>query len=178
MKKNTWALKLYLIHSGNELDSELNLPSLTEDKKYNINKSETKAMNARVTWKNGLTFTGTADTGFSLPLGADPAVGGDDDGFRPMELIAIGLIGCTAMDVISILKKMRVEVESFSMNISGELNEEHPMSYKKIHVTYEFKGKDLPEDKLQRAVELSQEKYCGVIASLKQSVEVDFEIKS
>jgi putative redox protein len=64
-------------------------------------------LNASVTWKGKLSFTGTADTGFTLPLGASPAVGGDNDGFRPMELFAIGLAGCTAMDVISILGKKR-----------------------------------------------------------------------
>ncbi len=62
-------------------------------------------MNAKVTWKNGMSFTGSANTGFELPLGADPSVGGANDGFRPLELMAVSLAGCTAMDVISILRK-------------------------------------------------------------------------
>jgi putative redox protein len=74
-------------------------------------------MEANVIWQQGLTFTGTADTGFQVPLGAASAVGGDDDGFKPMELLAVGLAGCTAMDVISILQKKRQHVTGFEVRV-------------------------------------------------------------
>ena len=83
-------------------------------------------MEAKVDWKGRLTFTGTADFGFSVQLGAKAAVGGDDDGFRPMELIAMGLAGCTAMDVISILRKKRQDVTEFEVQVHVERAEEHP----------------------------------------------------
>jgi putative redox protein len=86
-------------------------------------------MNVKVTWSNGLTFTGTAQSGFSVPLGGDPSVGGNDDGFRPLELFAIGLAGCTAMDVISILQKKRQKVAQFEVRIHAERAEEHPRTF-------------------------------------------------
>lgn len=86
------------------------------------------------------------------------------------------LAGCTAMDVISILKKMRVVPKYFNVRVEGELTEEHPVHYKKIHVTYEFVGDGLPVDKLKRAVELSENNYCGVAHVYKQVMEVTSEI--
>jgi putative redox protein len=83
-------------------------------------------MEAKVNWKGRLSFTGTADTGFTLPLGANPKVGGDNDGFRPMELMALSLAGCTAMDVISILTKKRQEVTGFEVQVHADRAEEHP----------------------------------------------------
>jgi putative redox protein len=77
-------------------------------------------MDAKVIWQQGLTFTGTADSGFSVPLGADPGVGGADDGFHPLELMAVSLAGCTAMDVISILKKKRQDVTAFEVSVHAE----------------------------------------------------------
>jgi putative redox protein len=81
------------------------------------------------------------------------------------------------MDVISILKKMRVEPEKFNVQVEGDLTEEHPKHFYKIHVIYEFTGKDLPMDKLKKAVELSEEKYCGVSAVYKKALELTYEIK-
>ena len=88
----------------------------------------------------------------------------------------VALAGCTGMDVVSILKKMRVEPESFSVKVLGELTDEHPKQYTSLHVVYEFKGKDLPMDKLVKAVSLSEEKYCGVSAVLKKAIPVTTEI--
>ncbi len=81
------------------------------------------------------------------------------------------------MDVISILTKMRVEVEDFKVRVEGDLTEEHPRQFYKMHVVYEFKGKSLPMDKLRKAVELSSEKYCGVTAVYKKVLELTSEIK-
>ena len=85
-------------------------------------------MDAKVTWNGRMSFTGTADTGFSVPLGAEAAVGGDEDGFRPMELILTGLAGCTAMDVVSILQKKRQDVTAFNVQVHAERAEEPPQS--------------------------------------------------
>ncbi|MBL6965793.1 MAG: OsmC family protein, partial [Anaerolineales bacterium] len=75
-------------------------------------------MDAKVTWHGRMSFTGISDSGFEIPLGTDPGVGGDNDGFRPMELMAISLAGCTAMDVISILAKKRQEITAYDVRVS------------------------------------------------------------
>ena len=81
------------------------------------------------------------------------------------------------MDVISVLDKMRVVVEKFRITVEGEVTEEHPKQFYKMHVIYEFTGKDLPEDKLKRAIELSQDKYCGVSATYKKALKLTWEMK-
>jgi len=86
------------------------------------------------------------------------------------------LIGCTGMDVISILKKMRVDVKDFKVHAEAELTEEHPKHFHKMHVTYEFWGKDLPMDKLKKAVNISEERYCGVSESYRKAMELTSEI--
>ncbi len=115
--------------------------------------------------------------GHKLTIDAVPEVGGEDRGPRPKPFMLAALGGCTAMDVISILQKMRVEVEDFKVHVTGDLTEEHPKQFYKMHVVYEFTGKDLPMDKLQRAVELSEERYCGVSAVYKKVIELSSEIK-
>jgi putative redox protein len=89
----------------------------------------------------------------------------------------VALAGCTGMDVISILKKMRVEVEGFAVRVVGDLTEEHPKHFEKMHVIYEFKGKDLPMDKLEKAINLSEERYCGVSVSYRQAMGITSEIQ-
>ncbi len=89
-------------------------------------------------------------------------------------LAALG--GCTGMDVISILKKMRVEVKNLNVKVEGELTEEHPKRFYKLHVTYEIEGEDLPMDKIKKAVSLSEERYCGVSAVYKEVMEITSEI--
>jgi putative redox protein len=127
-------------------------------------------------WLNNMTFEGEIN-GHKIIIDADPAVGGENHGPRPKPFMLLALGGCTAMDVISILKKMRVEVESFNVKVEGELTDEHPKHFIKMHVIYEFTGKDLPMDKLQKAVSLSEERYCGVSASYRKAMEMTSEIK-
>jgi putative redox protein len=117
-------------------------------------------MDAKVTWQQRMTFTGSADTGFSVPLGADAGVGGDEDGFRPMELIATGLAGCTAMDVISILQKKRQEVTAFEVQVHASRSEEHPKVFTSAEIEYLVVGRGLDEAALLRAIELSATRYC------------------
>ena len=115
--------------------------------------------------------------GHKIVIDADPNVGGENRGPRPKPFMLAALGGCTAMDVISILKKMRVEVDSFNVKVEGDLTEEFPKRFYKMHVIYEFTGKDLPLDKLKKAVKLSEERYCGVSAVYKKAMELTSEIK-
>ena len=126
-------------------------------------------------WIDGMAFR-TEVNGHELIMDADEAVGGKDRGPRPKPLMAASLLGCTAMDVISILNKMRVEVESFKIDIESEMTEEHPKHYSHMHIIYRFKGKDLPMDKLEKAVNLSQDRYCGVSYIYKQAMKITHEI--
>ncbi|NOX84552.1 MAG: OsmC family protein [Chlorobi bacterium] len=128
-----------------------------------------------VTWKDEMAFE-TEVNGFKIILDADEKVGGKNRGPRPKPLTLVSLAGCTAMDVISILKKMRVNPDYFNVEVSGELTEEHPRYYHTINLRYIFRGDDLPMDKLQKAVNLSQERYCGVTAMLQKAAKIVHEI--
>lgn len=116
-------------------------------------------------------------SGHKIVLDAGPHVGGENSGPRPKPLMLAALGGCTGMDVISILGKMRIEVDSFNVIVEGELTDEHPSHFTKMHVIYEFTGKNLPLDKLKKAVELSEERYCGVSAVYKKALELTSEIR-
>ena len=98
-------------------------------------------MNAKVDWKGRMSFTGSADSGFEVPLGSYPEVGGDNDGFRPMELMAVSLAGCTAMDVISILKKKRQEVSDFQVKVETERADQHPKVFTSAAIEYHVAGR-------------------------------------
>lgn len=117
-------------------------------------------MDTKVTWHGRLSFTGTSDSGFTLPLGADPAVGGDNDGFRPMELLLTGLAGCTAMDVISILTKKRQDVTSFEVQIHATRAEQHPKVFTGAVIEYLVAGHQVDETAVLRSIALSAEVYC------------------
>ena len=127
-------------------------------------------------WLSNMAFE-TEVSGHRIVIDADPGVGGENRGPRPKPFMLAALGGCTAMDVISILGKLRVEVDSFNVIVEGDLTEEYPKHFYKMHVIYEFTGKNLPLDKLQKAVSLSEEKYCGVSAVYKKALELTSEIK-
>jgi len=127
-------------------------------------------------WLGNMAFEGDIE-GHKIVMDAGPLAGGENRGPRPKPFMLLALGGCTAMDVISILKKMRVEVDSFNVKVEGDLTEEHPKHFFKMNVIYEFTGKDLPMDKLQKAIELSEEKYCGVSAVYRKALEITSEIK-
>lgn len=130
----------------------------------------------KTSWLGNMTFEGDVN-GHKILVDAETHVGGENRGARPKSLMLLALGGCTGMDVISILGKMKVHVEKFSVYVEGELTDVYPKYYNKMHVIYEFTGKNLPLDKLQRAVELSEEKYCGVSAVYKKVIEMTSEIK-
>jgi len=120
----------------------------------------------------------TEVSGHKILLDADESVGGDDKGPRPKPLMLASLAGCTGMDVISILKKMQLPYTYFNIDVEADLTEEHPKQYSAIKVIYEFKKSDnLDEKKVEKAVNLSQERYCGVSALLKKAIDVDYEIR-
>ncbi len=118
----------------------------------------------------------TEVNGHKIILDADPIVGGEDKGPRPKPFMMVSLAGCTGMDVISILKKMHVEVDKFNVKIDGDLTEEHPKHFYKMHITFEFWGKNLPIEKLEKAVKLSEDRYCGVSEVYKKAMELTSEI--
>jgi putative redox protein len=128
-------------------------------------------------WVQGLQFVARGDSGHAIVLDVAPSVGGLDSGNRPGELTLMALGTCTGIDVASILKKMRVEFESFEIEVRGEAAPEHPKVWTEVWVRYRIKG-DIPEDKLKKAIELSRDRYCSVGALFKKAVEVhyDYEI--
>lgn len=126
-------------------------------------------MDAKVLWHDGLTFTGTADSGFEVGLGAEPKVGGADDGFRPMELMVMSLAGCTAMDVISILKKKRQDVTAFEVKVRAQRADQHPKVFTSAVIEYEVTGHGIDEAAVRRSIGLSAEIYCpaqGMLAKV------------
>jgi putative redox protein len=129
-------------------------------------------MDAKVSWKDGMTFTGSADTGFEVAIGADPSVGGDNDGFRPIELLGVSLAGCTAMDVLSILKKKRQEVTGFEVRVQAEKAQEHPKVLTDSVIIYEVTGRGIDEKAVRRAIGLSAERYCPVQAMLSKAMPI------
>ena len=129
-------------------------------------------MKAQVTWNGGMQFEGTADSGHKLILDSSPEVGGADSGFRPMELMAISLAGCTAMDVISILRKKRQEVTGFEVKVDAPRAKDHPHVFTEMKVTYILRGRGIDAASVERAMQLSEEKYCPAQAMLRQAAPI------
>lgn len=130
----------------------------------------------KVNWLENMAFEAVVN-GHKIRIDAAEPVGGKNRGPRPKPLMLTALAGCTGMDVVSILKKMRINLDDFNVTVEGDLTDEHPKQFYKMNVIYEFKGKDLPLEKLKKAVSLSEENYCGVSAMYKKAIEVTSEIK-
>jgi putative redox protein len=129
-----------------------------------------------VKWNDKMSFESDID-GHKIVIDALPESGGEGKGPRPKPFMLLALAGCTGMDVISILRKMRVEPEYFNIKIEAEVSEEHPKKYTDITVIYQFKGKNLPQDKLEKAISLSEEKYCGVSAVYREAIKMNYKIE-
>jgi putative redox protein len=125
-----------------------------------------------------MSFTALADSGFPVSLDAEEAVGGANSAARPMELIAMGLAGCTAMDVISILQKKRQAVTAFEVRVEAQRAQEHPKVFTEAVIRYIVTGKDIDEAAVTRAIELSATKYCPAQAMLEKvfPIELRYEI--
>ncbi|MDI6861125.1 MAG: OsmC family protein [Caldisericia bacterium] len=131
-------------------------------------------------WIEKMRFEGETHSKHKITLDASEDVGGENKGPRPMELFIIGLMGCTAMDVISILTKMKKHVKSFKIEVDATKAETHPKVWTDINLKYILEGEDLDEKSVETAIELSQNKYCSAAATLKKSgakVNYSYEIK-
>ena len=126
-------------------------------------------------WKENMVFESDNPSEETLFMDA-PDEGIENKGLRPKALMLSSLAGCSGLDVVSLLKKMRAEVEDFKMIIHGELTEEHPRYYHKVVVEYHFYGNDLQEDKINKAVKLSVDQYCGVMEMFRQFAKVTTEV--
>jgi putative redox protein len=134
-------------------------------------------MDARATWKHGMAFEGWASgSEFTLPMDSTEDVGGSNEGFRPIELLLVGLAGCTAMDVISILKKMKQDVTGFDVRAHADRSPEHPKVFTHIVLEYVFSGHGIEQTAVERAVELSANRYCPAHAMLGQVVPIETKI--
>jgi putative redox protein len=136
-------------------------------------------MKAVVKQVEGLSLVGKSDSNHWVPLDSIKTFGGAEAATKPMELVLIALGGCTSMDVISILKKMREDVRDFDIELDADKAEGHPSVFTKIHLHYIIKGKNIKSENVNKAIELSMNQYCSVSAMLKKSVDVtwDFEIQ-
>jgi putative redox protein len=132
-------------------------------------------LEAKIDWQEGLAFQAHLD-GFEFVIDGTPEAGGKNLGPRPKGLTLVSLLGCTGMDVISILGKMKVKVEKFTVSADATLAEEHPKKFKAIKVIYTFTGPGLTPEPLLKAIALSEEKYCGVRATLTPTVNINHEI--
>jgi putative redox protein len=130
-------------------------------------------MEAKVLWNGNLAFQGSAESGFDLPLDAEVGVGGEAEGFLPMELLAAGLAGCTAMDVISILTKKRQDVTSFEVQVHADRAETHPKVFTHAVIEYFVTGHSVNEAAVIRSIELSTTTYCPAQAMLSQVMPIE-----
>lgn len=135
-------------------------------------------MKAETKWLGKMKFVTTPPSGHEIEMDASPRVGGDDTAARPMEVFLAGLAGCTGMDVVSILGKMRQELAAYRIEAEAEEAPEHPRKFVRVRLRHITEGKNLDEAMVKKAVDLSMEKYCSASASLKDHVEVEttFEI--
>ncbi len=128
-----------------------------------------------INWEGNMAFEASVN-GHKIMLDADFNNFGNNSGPRPKALILTALAGCTGMDVVSLLKKMKVEFTDLKIAVDGELTTEHPMYYHTIHIKYMFKGVDLDMEKINKAIHLSQTKYCGVSAMLAKAAKITYEV--
>ena len=135
-------------------------------------------MKCRIKWLDHMTFVGESGSGHSVVMDGAPEAGGRNLGIRPMEMLLLGLGGCTAFDVVSILRKSRQQMVDCELRIDAERADEVPKVFTRIHIRFVVSGKNLDRGKVARAVELSADKYCSASRMLEKSAEIthDFEI--
>ncbi len=123
-------------------------------------------------WMGNMVFESNNPSGHEFIMDAEAEYGGEGKGLRPKALMLSSLAGCSGLDVVSLIKKMKLQVDKFHIETIAELTEEHPKYYNEVKVEYHFYGANLDEKKLQRAVDLSVEKYCGVMEMFRKFAEV------
>lgn len=134
------------------------------------------ANTAKVSWVDGALFVAEAGSGHTFTMDGSAEVGGRNLGARPMEVMLIGMGGCTAIDVVSMLKKQRQDIVGVEVALVGERATEHPMVYTEVKLVYTVRGRKLNKALVERAVSLSDEKYCSATAMFKKSAEVTHEV--
>lgn len=134
-------------------------------------------MRVEAQWTSGMRFQGTNEDGLRIVMDSNPEHGGTGGGPAPMETLLLALAGCTGMDVISILRKMRAPLDRFKIEVSGERAQEHPRVLTAIHLCYVAAGSGLQAEQVEKAVALSQEKYCSVSAMLRKAAPLTYEVR-
>ncbi|MDP2753922.1 MAG: OsmC family protein [Nitrospirota bacterium] len=133
--------------------------------------------NAKVTYIQGLQFVGTASSGHAIVMDSNPEVGGYNTASRPLELLLLGIGGCSGMDVVSILKKKKQELTGFEVNVKGEQAEDYPKKFTAINLEFVVRGRNISEDAVRKAIDLSMNKYCSVKATLEGVAKISFSYK-
>jgi len=134
-------------------------------------------MQAKAININGVTFIGKGQSNHWIAMDGPEEFKGSNAASRPKELILIGLAGCSGSDISSILSKMKENVTRFEIDVDAESSDEHPKVYTKIHLKYRFWGENLNEEKIEKAINLSQDKYCSVSAMLKPTVDITYSVE-
>jgi putative redox protein len=129
------------------------------------------------TWQGKMKFDAVVN-GHHLTMDLSEEAGGENAGPRPKPLMLVALAGCTGLDVISLLKKMRQEVEYFNLVVEGDTEDDQPNAFVKMHIIYELRGKDLDAEKIEKAISLSMERYCGVSAVYRKAlIDITHEVR-
>ena len=126
-------------------------------------------------WLGGMAFESDNPSGHTLKIDVDAKNGGENSGHRPKALMLTSLAGCSGLDVASLMKKMKLEVRAFEIQTEANLTEEHPKFYDAVTISYHFFGPNLVEDKLQKTVDLSVERYCGVMEMFRQFAKLEIK---
>jgi len=134
-------------------------------------------MNVSIQQAKDATFIAKGPSNHWVVMDSVKQFGGSEAAARPMEMLLMSLGGCTAMDIISLLIKMRVQIDDFKIDVSGDRADQHPKVFTKIHLIFSFWGDNIDESKLKKAISLSQEKYCSITAMLAKSSEISYEIR-
>ena len=134
-------------------------------------------MKSRIKFVENMQFVATADSGHAVIMDAPPSAGGNSSGAKPSELLLMGFGGCSGMDVVSILKKKKQDVTAFEMNVDGDTAESHPRYFTDIHIEYVITGRNISEDAVKRAIELSLNKYCTVGNTIGKAAKITHSYK-
>ena len=132
---------------------------------------------AKVIYTEGMQFVGQAGSGHAIVMDTDQEFGGSNTGLRPMELLLVGVGGCSGMDIVSVLKKKKQKLTGLEVNVDGKKAEDYPQKYTDINIEYIVRGKGLSEEAVKKAVDLSMDKYCSVKATLEGSAKITFSYK-
>jgi putative redox protein len=131
--------------------------------------------NVSIKFRNNMSFDVDVN-GHKMIIDTAPEFGGDDLGPRPKSLMLVSLAGCTGMDIVSLLRKMKIEIEDLKIEVEGHITSDHPRHFDRMHIKYIIKGNKLPADKVNYAIDLSLQKYCGVSYNFEKSMEITHEL--